>query len=81
MCQIRGLFVTAREGRACLERGRGSPSLPYHFVLLCTTEGIVCAFIAFPSLVGRELKDTVILILGVMTNVTAVIIYFERPHH
>lgn len=34
MCRIRGLFVTAREGDACLERGQGSRSLPE---LLCST--------------------------------------------
>lgn len=34
MCQIKGLFVTAREGKACLERAQASPSL---LQLLCQT--------------------------------------------
>lgn len=49
MCQIRKLFVTAGEGKARLERGQGSPSLPYCSCHLCAIEAVVCVLAAFLS--------------------------------
>lgn len=57
MCQIRGLFVTVREGKACLERGQGSPTLPYHFCYCVQLLMCVCVCVLHSCLHHVHIRE------------------------